>query len=157
MYLGSIKRLVLILVSNEDVSATMYKDTLPKKELVNKTELSQAQVESKVNHICDSFLAVLEQYQYKNDYLQTMVTAHVSKVPPALESGLEMVGRLQGEYSSYLLDGIALTITKQIKTRSLTKLRSTFASLPMLTSYMTHPWDFTIWTLLCSLHNSRRR
>lgn len=83
--------------SNEDVSETMYKETLKTKDLVNKSQLSQEQVENKVNRICDAFLAVLEQPQYKEAHLQNIITAHVSKTPPALETGLDMIGRLQGK------------------------------------------------------------
>ncbi|RAR02984.1 elongator complex protein 1 [Stemphylium lycopersici] len=82
-------------LSNEDVSETMYKETLKTKELVTKSKLSQDQVENKVNRICDAFLAVLEQSYYKDAHLQNIITAHVSKTPPALETGLEMIGRLQ--------------------------------------------------------------
>jgi elongator complex protein 1 len=74
----------------------MYKETLKTKELVNKSRLSQEQVEKKVNRICDAFLAVLEQPQHKDTHLQNIITAHVSKTPPALETGLQMIGRLQG-------------------------------------------------------------
>ncbi|EAT87638.2 hypothetical protein SNOG_05247 [Parastagonospora nodorum SN15] len=80
---------------NEDVSETMYKETLKAKDLVEKSKLSQAQVENKVNRISDAFLAVLEEPKYKDEHLQNIITAHVSKVPPALEAGLEMIGRLQ--------------------------------------------------------------
>jgi elongator complex protein 1 len=41
---------------------------------------------------------VLEQPKYKDAHLQNIITAHVSKVPADLESGLEMIGRLQGTY-----------------------------------------------------------
>jgi elongator complex protein 1 len=30
--------------------------------------------------------------------LQNIITAHCSKVPPALETGLDMIGRLQSKY-----------------------------------------------------------
>lgn len=82
--------------SNEDVSETMYKETLKSKDLATMPKLSQTQLDSKVNRICDAFLAILEQPQYKEDHLQNIITSHVSKVPPALETGLEMIGRLQG-------------------------------------------------------------
>jgi elongator complex protein 1 len=82
---------------NEDVSETMYKETLKAKELVGKSKLSQEQIETKVNRICDAFLAVLEQPKYRDEHLQNVITAHVSKVPPALETGLDMIGRLQGK------------------------------------------------------------
>jgi elongator complex protein 1 len=82
---------------NEDVSETMYKETLKAKELSNKSRLSQEQIDTKVNRICDAFLSVLEQSKYKDEHLQNIITAHVSKVPPALENGLEMIGNLQGK------------------------------------------------------------
>ncbi|KAF1849738.1 elongator complex protein 1 [Cucurbitaria berberidis CBS 394.84] len=87
--------LLLSQLRNEDVSETMYKETLKTKDLAVIPKLSHAQVDGKVNRICDAFLAVLEQSQYKHDRLQNIVTSHVSKVPPALETGLEMIGRLQ--------------------------------------------------------------
>jgi elongator complex protein 1 len=80
---------------NEDVSETMYKETLKAKELVTKSKLSQEQIDTKVNRVCDAFLAVLEQSQYRDEHLQNIITAHCSKVPPALETGLDMIGRLQ--------------------------------------------------------------
>lgn len=73
----------------------MYRETLKTKDLVNKPKLSQDQVANKVNRISDAFLAVLELSQYKDEHLQNIITSHVSKVPPALEAGLEMIGRLQ--------------------------------------------------------------
>lgn len=83
---------------DEDVSETMYKETLKAKDLVNKPTISQAQIDTKVNRICDAFLAVLEQPRYRDEHLQNIITSHVSKVPPALEAGLEMIGRLQGRH-----------------------------------------------------------
>jgi len=80
---------------NEDVSETMYKETLKTKNVANKSQLSQDQVANKVNRICDAFLAVLEHSKYKDTHLQNIITSHVSKIPPALENGLDMIGRLQ--------------------------------------------------------------
>jgi elongator complex protein 1 len=88
-------------ISNEDVSETMYKETLKTKDLVTKSRLPQDKVENKVNRICDAFLVVLEQSQYRDAHLQNIITSHVSKTPPALETGLEMIGRLQGRHSTY--------------------------------------------------------
>ena len=88
--------------SNENVSETMYKETLKAKDLNTKTKLSQEQVENKVNRICDAFLTVLEQPQYKQDHLQNIITSHVCKVPADLESGLEMIGRLQCKFRGKL-------------------------------------------------------
>ncbi|KAF2833535.1 elongator complex protein 1 [Ophiobolus disseminans] len=87
--------LLLSQLRNEDVSETMYKETLKVKDLVNKSRLSQEHIETKVNRVCDAFLAVLEQPEYRDEHLQNIITSHVCKVPPALETGLEMIGRLQ--------------------------------------------------------------
>ena len=95
--------------SNEDVSETMYKDTLKAKDLVSKSKLSQEHIETKVNRICDSFLAVFEQAQYKDEHLQNIITSHVCKLPPALETGLEVIGRLQGKQCMLSLCSSTLT------------------------------------------------
>lgn len=79
------------------MSETMYKETIKTKDLADKTKPSQEQIETKVNRVCDAFIAVLEQPRYRDNHLQNIVTSHVSKVPPALETGLEMIGELQGK------------------------------------------------------------
>lgn len=73
----------------------MYKETLKTKDLVEKGRLSQEQIDTKVNRICEAFLAVLEKSEYRDGHLQNIITSHICKVPPALETGLEMIGRLQ--------------------------------------------------------------
>ncbi|KAF2013672.1 elongator complex protein 1 [Aaosphaeria arxii CBS 175.79] len=87
--------LFLSQLRNEDVSETMYKETLKTKDQAAKASVEDYPIESKVNRICDAFLAVLEQTQYKETHLQNIITSHVCKVPADLESGLEMIGRLQ--------------------------------------------------------------
>jgi elongator complex protein 1 len=57
----------------------MYKETLKMKELETKSRLSTERINTKVNRICDAFLAVLEQPEHKNEHLQNII------------------GRLQGE------------------------------------------------------------
>jgi elongator complex protein 1 len=79
----------------------MYKETLKSRDQSTKSHQNQKDLESKVNRICDAFLAVLEQSQYKESHLQNIITAHVSKVPADLESGLEMIGRLQSMYLAH--------------------------------------------------------
>jgi elongator complex protein 1 len=93
----------------------MYKETLKAKELNVKSKLSQEQIDTKVNRICDAFLAVLEQAQYKDDHLQNIITAHVSKVPPALEAGLEMIGRLQGKSMSASASMLVLILSTETR------------------------------------------
>lgn len=87
----------------------MYKETIKSTDLAQKTALSPEKVATKVNRICDAFLSVLEQPQYKDDHLQNIITSHVSKVPPALEAGLEMIGRLQSKkIFSHLVIGLLM-------------------------------------------------
>lgn len=47
---------------------------------------------SKVNRICDAFLAVLQHLQ--KSHLQSYVTAHVCKNPPDVEAGLLVISEL---------------------------------------------------------------
>ena len=75
----------------------MYKETLKSKDRDTKGKLTKEAVASKVNRICDAFLAVLEQPIHSETHLQNIVTAHVCKVPADLESGLDMIGRLQSK------------------------------------------------------------
>lgn len=77
----------------------MYKETLKTRDQVSKVTLSPEHISSKVNRICDGFLTVLQEPQYKESHMQNMITAHVCKVPADLESGLQMIGRLQGMYT----------------------------------------------------------
>jgi elongator complex protein 1 len=91
------------------VSETMYKETLKTLDPIATATAPQKAFESKVNRICDAFLAVLEQSQHKEDHLQNIITAHVSKTPPDLESGLEMIGRLQGNTSYHIYGSRLLT------------------------------------------------
>lgn len=80
--------------SEEDVSQTLYKDTLQKK--AEEAATASLPVKgSKVNRICDAFLATLEKRLDTN--LHNLITAHVCKSPPALEAGLQLVARLRGK------------------------------------------------------------
>jgi elongator complex protein 1 len=93
----------------------MYKETLKAID-PSATTTAQHAIESKVNRICDAFLVVLEQSQHKEDHLQNIITAHVSKTPPDLESGLQMIGGLQGEFDiNPIFQKILLTPVKNQK------------------------------------------
>jgi len=85
---------------DEDVSQTMYKETIPRQPEstsalangISKLALSDSPLmptTSKVNTICNSFLAVLQDRYATN--LQNVITAHVCKLPPDLEAGLGVV------------------------------------------------------------------
>ncbi|CAK7274901.1 Putative elongator complex protein 1 [Sporothrix epigloea] len=88
---------------NEDVSQTMYKDT--KNVKISSAFRSQEAVQvasapatvsaNKVNTICDAVLAELAARRKSN--LQNLITAHVSKTPPAIDDGLSMVAQLVGD------------------------------------------------------------
>lgn len=97
------------------MSQTLYKDTL---RTVNNRAGTAAQNEhttrnllakgSKVNRICDAFLATLEKRLDTN--LHNLITAHVCKSPPDLEAGLRLVARLRGKglkdnWSEYAING----------------------------------------------------
>ncbi|PGH16468.1 hypothetical protein AJ79_01799 [Helicocarpus griseus UAMH5409] len=91
---------------DEDVSETLYKNTLkiaiPD---VGTTDTPngvapgvavtavKSSKDSKVNRICDAFLSVLSNRIDTN--LQNLVTAHVCKSPPDLDSGLRLVAKLR--------------------------------------------------------------
>lgn len=79
------------------MSQTLYKDTLKalKVEVAPENGLTpSAKKGNKVNRICDGFLAALEKRSDTN--LHNLITAHVCKLPPDLESGLRLVARLRG-------------------------------------------------------------
>lgn len=95
--------LVLSSLSEEDVSKTIYKDTI---KLSASTEEAPAlpngdaaaahpAATSKVNRICDAFLHVLQGRE--STHLQSIVTAHVSKNPPDLAAGLSLISDLRKE------------------------------------------------------------
>lgn len=97
---GCMRYVRLIENRNEDVSQTMYADTLPPhlrntNRAVNKTP-SAAQPDkapSKVNQICDAFLDVLR--KRKSTHIQNIISAHVCKMPPDLDSGLVEIANLR--------------------------------------------------------------
>ncbi|KAL4964770.1 Elongator subunit IKI3 [Aspergillus stella-maris] len=85
-------------LKEEDVSQTLYKDTLKALKVEVTPEsglLASTKKTSKVNRICDGFLAALEKRSDTN--LHNLITAHVCKLPPDLESGLQLVARLRSE------------------------------------------------------------
>lgn len=99
--------LFLSCLKEEDVSKTMYKETVQSRAtapvingVTNGAELETSDelvMQSKVNRICDALLKELESRRATN--LQNIVTANVCKSPPDLEGGLSVVSKLreQGE------------------------------------------------------------
>ncbi|OJJ44722.1 hypothetical protein ASPZODRAFT_144677 [Penicilliopsis zonata CBS 506.65] len=119
LFIDQVKKLEFIdeflsRLKEEDVSQTLYKDTLKisKIEAANGT-LPTTDVEkpsqlpskdSKVNRICDAFLAALSNHMDTN--LQNLITAHVCKSPPDLEAGLELVAHLREKSPEQAEDAI---------------------------------------------------
>lgn len=96
--------LFLSQLREEDVSMTMYKETLPGGEKPQGTpgvESPEAQI-SKVNRICDAFLYALE--NRTSTHFQNVVTAHVCKAPPDLDAGLTQIASLRSKNPD-LVDG----------------------------------------------------
>ncbi|KAL9617176.1 MAG: hypothetical protein Q9160_008030 [Pyrenula sp. 1 TL-2023] len=91
-------------LKEEDVSKTLYRDTMPQPKDPNISSAnainSTAEVadksdplltaSSKVNQICSALLSTLD----PSKYLQSIITAHVCKRPPDLEAGLNLVSDL---------------------------------------------------------------
>ena len=85
----------------------MYKDTVAAKGATRDADAPQGPLgkaenispnrddTSKVNRICDAFLAILNTRVDTN--LQNIITAHVCKVPPDLDAGLTRIGSLRRE------------------------------------------------------------
>lgn len=81
----------------------MYKETVKKPSTgitTNGTPANESRfdVSTKVNRICDAFLAVLQKRTETN--LQNIVTANVCKTPPDLEGGLGVVAKLREQDTS---------------------------------------------------------
>lgn len=93
--------LSLTLNREEDVSKTMYKETMRPDQKTVDVDNSQVTAEprlngiNKVNRICDAFLRILRKQRATN--LQNVITAHVCKNPPDLDAGLAEIARLRQE------------------------------------------------------------
>ncbi|OQO05229.1 hypothetical protein B0A48_08996 [Cryoendolithus antarcticus] len=91
--------LLLSSMSEEIVAEGICKETLlvssdlPVVNGVNGTVHEAKIPTSKVNAVCDAFIAVLE--KDRSRYLQNIVTAHVCKQPPDLAAGLTLVSELR--------------------------------------------------------------
>ncbi len=92
----------LMLNREEDVSKTMYRETLkivPAEKHLLESEAINGSDLSKANRICDAFLKVLE--SRGPAHIQNIITAHVCKVPPNLDAGLAEIGTIRSKTSLY--------------------------------------------------------
>lgn len=93
--------LFLSSLREEDVTQTMYQDTKRSKphfhgiSAVPETAPATKPQGSKVNAICDAVLKGLQ--SLKATHLQNIISAHVCKVPPAMDDGLTLVAELMQE------------------------------------------------------------
>ncbi|KAL1302746.1 hypothetical protein AAFC00_003098 [Neodothiora populina] len=96
--------LFLSQLRDEDVAETMYKETLSAPKLGLHGDAPQAEGASpsqdikpasgsKINRICDAFLDVLRTRTSTN--LQNIITSHVCKSPPDLDSALGLIAELR--------------------------------------------------------------
>ena len=83
----------------ENVSETMYKETLPgRQRWLGPLSIEILEAESsKVNRICDAFLDALK--SRTSTHFQNMVTAYVCKAPPDLDAGLTQIAGLRSKKS----------------------------------------------------------
>ena len=81
-------------LKEEDVSRTMYLDTLPSRppKMVSIHEPSQGSL--KVNNICDGLLKILLP---RPDRVQNVITAYVCKTPPDLDAALGWVAGIEDD------------------------------------------------------------
>ena len=87
--------LFLSSLKEEDVSQTMYLDTLPSQASKSVTCLGgQFDSSSKVEKICDAMLEILETLP---DRVQNVITAHVCKTPPNLDAALHWIAKMDDE------------------------------------------------------------
>ncbi|KAG0156878.1 hypothetical protein PDIDSM_4060 [Penicillium digitatum] len=103
-------------LSEDDVSQTLYKDTLKISKNVSAAVAQPdgpavpsvpkiGKKESKINKICDAFLAALQTRVDTN--LQNLITAHVFKSPPDMEAGLGLAAGLRAQHPEQAEDAIA--------------------------------------------------
>ena len=89
---GEYLNLFLSSLREEDVTKTIYKPLGVAPVVEN-----GAGEESKVNAICDSVRRVLEAMDEPQQYINTILTTYVRKMPPDYESGLRLLQRLKEE------------------------------------------------------------
>ncbi|KAI5809605.1 IKI3 family protein [Peziza echinospora] len=94
--------LFLSQLREEDVSKTMYRETLPQTDGASvipaapSAPAGSLPADSKVNRICKGFLDALFPSRLSKN-LQNIVTAHVCKSPPDHDAALQLIGKLREE------------------------------------------------------------
>lgn len=91
MFNAFIGGIVLTCGREEDVTKTMYKETLAQSIEQPKTVVGT----NKVNVICNAFIDVLRKKQLSK-YMQNIITAYCCKSPPDHEAALNLIATLKG-------------------------------------------------------------
>lgn len=101
----------------EDVSKTMYRETLQSAEAPEpfKTTDIIGSSNLKVNTICDAFLNILLPKRLSSN-LQNIITAYVCKTPPDHDAALLLIGDLRG---MFVPDSVWLRRAKSSKEKDL--------------------------------------
>lgn len=80
----------------EDVTKTMYRETLPSATSLSlENKPAATGVTNKVNTICNAFIDVLRK-KHLSKHMQNIITAYVCKTPPDHESALGLITSLKG-------------------------------------------------------------
>lgn len=88
--------LFLSQLREDDVSQTMYRDTIRRSGTNNRVNgIFISPSSSKINRICDAFLEVLE--SRADTHVQNTITAYVCKSPPDLDGGLAIISKLKAQ------------------------------------------------------------
>lgn len=96
--------LFLSQLRNEDVSKTMYKETLTNPESQTPPQVTITDQDSKINTVCDRFLAIFK--DKASDRLQNTLTAHVCKTPPDLDAALMQIEKIRKSDSRQKVDAL---------------------------------------------------
>ena len=100
---------------DEDVSKSMYKDTIRSADhTAPSIDQTGEPSSSKVNRICNAFLDALE--TRTSTHFQNVVTAHVCKIPPDLDAGLKQIAELKSKHSKMAM--IIIAKAGQIRAQS---------------------------------------
>lgn len=93
--------LFLAQLKDEDVSQSMYRETLQHEPSSAAPQLQDQQGDQKTNTICQAFIACLQ-----DDRLQNIITAFVCQSPPNLDSALDRIAQLSGAQKDAMIEHI---------------------------------------------------
>jgi hypothetical protein len=131
---------VLTCNREEDVTKTMYRETLlpgGAPALGLRKDVARG---NKVNGICSAFIDNLSK-KHLSKNIQNIITAHVCKSPPDHESALNLIATLKG---MSIPDGSIYDADNTKGRSSMNKQSRIYVSYAMSISYMTRHWEYMI-------------